>query len=63
VFLNKEWTFVTSIGEQLTYRLSHYEITTFGALKHTLRRLWEPTDDSPGLFNPTATERGIPFNW
>ncbi len=63
VFLGKEWPFRSFVGETRRYRLSHYEITTFGALKPTLRRLWAPTDDTPGLFNPTAQDLGIRFNW
>lgn len=63
VFLDKVWSFRYLGGGFFKYRLSHYEITTLGGLKETLTLLWQPTDYTPGLFNPTARSRDIPFNW
>jgi len=63
VFLDQEWSCTTLHHDQLTYRLSHFEITALGALKNTLRVLWEPTDYTSGLFLPTARELSIEFNW
>jgi len=63
MFLDQAWQCEIMLGEVITFRLSHYELTTLGALQRTLTRLWQPTEDSPGLFHPTARELDIPFGW
>ncbi len=50
-FLAHEWQVATRVNTPLTYRLSHIEIITFGALKATISQFGDGTDTGPGLFH------------